>query len=318
MNPRIHRFDQFHTSLKTCLAIGNFDGVHCAHQQLINKMLEKARSTGAKSYALTFEPHPRTIISPRRNLILLQSFQRRYEALLALGLDGVIVADFTPSFSQIPPSKFIEELCSKITLDSVSVGFNFAFGKGAEGNPNTLKSLLIPREVECEIASTIMMDGVRVSSAFLREEVSRGKVETYLKLTGRYYLVEGTVVEGEKRGRHLGFPTANLEGFSSLLKFGVYVTLAKLEDGNSFPALVNYGSNPTFGDDQPKMEAHIPGLQRELYGEKLQLNFLKLLRPVLQFTSPNALKTQIGKDLIQMESVFQENTGNHAHSQFIG
>jgi len=304
MTSQVLPFESFRTDQRTSLAIGNFDGVHIAHQGLIRTMVQDAREIGAAAYVLTFEPHPRKVLNGSSDFHLLQTYPRKYESLLKIGLDGVVVANFTPEFSQVSPLRFLEEICTRFSLESVSVGFNFSFGKGAEGTPDTMRSFLDRKGIHCHILEPVQVGGVRISSAFLRNEISKGRLESYKEYTGRFFLVEGTVTQGRKRGRKLGFATANLQSFSSLLKHGVYIARVFTPDEKAHQALVHLGPNPTFEDEQVKMEVHIPGLDQDLYGEHIQVEFLKYLREVRNFQDSTKLKERILMDLQSMDEFF--------------
>ena len=305
MSLPVFAFESFQSKHTACLAIGNFDGVHYAHQKVLEEMIEWSRTNGWQSYVLTFEPHPRKVLNSSADFHLLQSYSQKYETLIKTGIDGIIVANFTKEFSAVSPVSFLDTLCSKIPLASVYIGFNFRFGKGALGTPCAMKSYLEPKKITCQIADPIEYEGIKVSSAFLRKELTTGRIESYLRYTGRYYTVEETVVKGSDRGKKIGYATANLQSVTALLKHGVYIAKTTLIDSSEKESLVHVGPNPTFGETLIKMEVHIPDFDGNLYGQPLKVEFMNYLRDIQIFANPEALQFQIRDDIRLMRAFFK-------------
>ena len=289
--------DEFQSKGPFCLAIGNFDGVHKGHQALIQSLLEGAKSLGARACALTFKTHPRQVLKPDSSLKLLQTYESKVMTLKSLGLDEVLVADFTPSFARISQEEFVGLICEKMDLKGVWVGYSFRFGSNAKGNPSLLTQLLGHRGIPTQVLEPVCIDGVLQSSDRLRDCLAKGSLVEHLSSTGRSYAISGRVERGAGRGQRLGFPTANIDASSVLLGEGVYIARVKLEHGDSYQALVNLGQAPTFGVEQSRIEIHIPGLSLDLYGSRIYLSFQKRLRNIQKFSSATALQSQIQKDL---------------------
>jgi riboflavin kinase / FMN adenylyltransferase len=293
---------EFQSDTPVCLAIGNFDGVHQGHQALIQSLLNGAKSVAALACVLTFEPHPRQVLKGPNSLKLLQSYDCKVKTLISLGLDQVLVADFTSDFARMSQEEFVDLICEKMNLKGVWVGYNFSFGSHGKGNPASLSQLLQKRGVPTYVLDPVQIDGVLLSSGNLRNWLAQGSVAEYLRFTGRHYQVSGLVIRGEGRGQRLGFPTANLDTSSVLLGEGVYIASVGLEDGSSHRALVNLGQAPTFGVQTSRVEVFIPELSADLYGSELCLSFLKKLRDICKFSSSKLLQAQIQKDLEQLHS----------------
>ena len=305
MSSPIYPFESFQTNRMSCLAIGNFDGVHYAHQKLLREMVTSAQQHSWESYVLTFEPHPRKVIQTTPQFHLLQSYEKKYETLIGTGIDGVIVANFTKEFSSTCPVHFLEILCTKIPLKSVYIGFNFRFGKGAIGTPLAMRSFLEPKNILCHIFEPIELDGLKISSAFLRNEIASGHIDSYWRYTGRPYCVEEKVITGSDRGNKIGYATANLQSVNPLLKHGVYIAQTTLADSSVHRSLVHVGPNPTFDDPKIKTEVHIPGFAGNLYGQFLKVEFMKYLREIQIFENVKALQGRISQDINSMGDYFK-------------
>lgn len=268
---------------KRRLAIGTFDGVHLGHQAVID---------GASS-VLTFEPHPMQVIRPDKVPPLLTSFEVKRDLIAGLGVEELIVIEFNPEVAKIEAERFIGEiLVGQLEAEWVSVGDNFNFGAGAKGDAKMLQD---HGEFETRVVSLVEVEGEPVSSTRIRQLIAEGDMEMAQRCLGSPFMVEGEVVGGDKRGRELGFPTANLlpNPDFALPKQGVYAAFA-----NGVPAAVNIGVRPTFGSDLSLMiEAHLIDHEEDLYGKTLRVAFVSRLRDDEKFDSVDALVAQMGRDV---------------------
>lgn len=284
------------------LAIGTFDGVHLAHQALVGRAVERARELGVPSYALTFEPHPKEFLLPRAPPRLTSAGEKA-RRLREAGADGVLSLPFDADLAALPEEEFVREvLIGRFRARGVVVGFNFSFGYRGRGRPEDLARLCEQHGVSVEVLEAQDIDGIPVSSTSIRVLLRCGDVEAAAQRMGRPHLLEGRVVHGEKRGRQLGFPTANmaLEPENLLAPgHGVYAGVALLPDGGTSPCVVNVGRRPTFHEEGASgVEVHcLDYTGHEFYGEPLSVELVRRLRGEQPFPSREALRDQIAVDI---------------------
>lgn len=280
------------------LTIGNFDGVHRGHQMLITDLAAAAHAAGGVAGLLTFEPHPLAVLRPETNIQLLTSSEERADLLAALGLDFVIFHPFTLETAATPAAEFIKELTDYLALAELWVGPDFALGKGREGNTARLTELGREMGYTLRVAPLYEWRGEQVRSSRVRSLLAeQGAVEQAADLLGRPYWVCGEVVEGAKRGRTLGFPTANLRLPTERLvpAYGVYACWAWRGE-RGYPAVVNIGVRPSFDNGHPSVEAYLLDFADNLYGEEVGLSFIARLRGEKKFANIGELVAQIGAD----------------------
>jgi riboflavin kinase / FMN adenylyltransferase len=279
--------------------VGFFDGVHRGHQGVIGRVVEVARQRGVRSAVVTFDRHPREILTPGKVPLLLTSLRRKAGLIEEMGIDTLLVLEFTEEFSRWPSETFVKRvLVDGMSLRHASVGTNFTFGHRAAGNLEALGRLGVEKGFTVEGMELLELDGRTVSSTSIRKALGSGDLEWPEKALGRRYTVEGTVVRGAGRGKGLGFPTANLltpRGIQ-LPGRGVYAGRAVLED-DSWTAAVNVGINPTFGGEPLHVEAHLLDFDGDLMGKVLAVEFWRRLRDERRFDSPEELAIQIGEDV---------------------
>jgi len=288
------------------VTLGNFDGVHLGHQKIFEKVKENASKINGESVAITFEPHPLKILSPKRCPPLLTPFRKKIMLIQRSGIEIVFCIEFSLAFSRITPFDFIKNiLVEKVRVRKVVIGYNYHFGKRQMGDVRILKSAGKHFNFEVEVMEPLKIDHTIVSSSKIRELIKSGKVEMAAKLLGRNYPIIGKVVEGSKRGHTLGFPTANLETSEELYpKAGVYA-VEVIWNQQIFNGLANVGFNPTFislqRDGSPErnfsVEVYILNFSKEIYGEEIQINFKRRIRDEVRFSSPSQLIEQIQKDI---------------------
>jgi len=306
---RIIRFNKRTKTKAIVLALGNFDGVHVGHRKLILEAIKYSRKQKLPCFAMTFDPHPQEIVSPERGLSLLTTLPERMELMRGLGVDGVIIKEFSRSISKLTPEKFIYDFLVKhLNVRKVFVGYDFAFGHKRAGTIAILKRLGSKYGFAVNTVKPVMTHGHIVKSSTIRDMLTRGDFGKAVKLLGHPYTITGKVVKGRGRGRVLGFPTANLDIAADKLipAHGVY--MGKLKAQNSrlntnvkyYKCLVNIGSRPTFAEERFAVEVHIPGFHGSLRGKTIEVDLTKRLRDEIHFADVEDLKAQIKKDIKQL------------------
>ena len=286
------------------LALGTFDGVHLGHRQVIGSALERARERGLVAAVVTFDPHPLEVLRPDRPPRLLTTTERKIELVSALGLDELVAIPFTAELSRQSAEAFCDEvLVATLGARSVSVGANFHFGHDAAGDAALLRSR---PEFETDVVELVADEGESISSSRIRLLVDAGDVAGAARLLGAPYALAGTVKQGDRRGRELGIPTANLDVPEQQLlpAPGIYAATAGGETiEGDLPAAVSIGVRPTFGGGELLVEAHLIGFEGDLYGQVLQLEFLARLRDEERFDSAEDLVEQMKRDVEQARAV---------------
>lgn len=281
------------------VAIGMFDGVHLGHQAVVTKARSLATELGLSCVVFTFVTHPRTVLRPDTPIPLLTTWEEKQERLAQLGVERLVGAQFTQSFAEIGAEDFVRRILQgQLQARHVVVGYNFAFGHNQSGTIDTLRQLGPEHGFDVTIVPPFRIDGGAISSSRIRKLLATGHVEEANRLLGRPYSLNGVVVQGDQRGRLLGFPTANLavDDHKLLPAFGVYAGHARW-DGHVNPCVVNLGMRPTFDPPQLRIEAHLLGFGGDLYGRTMTLDLLHRLRPEQAFKGIDALVTQIGADV---------------------
>src|SRR5208337_3735718 len=288
----------------TVLTLGNFDGVHLGHQAIFSKVVARAGEIGGTSIAFTFEPHPLKVIAPERSPRLLNTFHGKMKLIAASGIDVVICANFTRAFADQNPEDFAREvLHEKIGVREVYVGYDYAFGKGREGSIESLKRMGRTYGFEVGVIEAVKVNGIVVSSSTIRDMVDEGRVDYAAKLLGRNYSIEGEVVHGAQRGQKIGFPTANLSTANELIPaYGVYAVLVSV-NGRMVKGVASIGVRPTFDSGPVSVEVYLLDFEGDLYGEQMEVSFVKRLRGEKKFADSEALARQIRKDVNEAEQI---------------
>ena len=285
---------------KVCLAIGVFDGVHLGHQQIIRQTISDARQHDAIAVVLTFDRHPNSIVAPDRVPPLIYSLPQKLRAIESLGADALLLIQFDKKFSEQTGEEFIRSLARDFgKIHSICVGADFVFGHKRSGNVELLKKLGAELNFSVHGLSAVSLDGQVVSSTRVRETIRAGDFDAASQMLGRTYAISGRVVEGDRLGQKLGFPTANLDATSlNLPPNGVYSGCTKL-NGQFFRVALNIGLRPTVASAKPqiRVEAHLLDFAGELYGEDLEIEIGEKLRDERKFNSTSELREQISKDI---------------------
>lgn len=281
------------------VTLGTFDGVHAGHRELLRIAATRAHQLGLRAAVVTFDPHPAVVVAPLRKPRLLMTLEQRLAAFAGEGMDLAWVIPFSRAFSELGPTTFLDGLRAVLAPAELHVGRAFCFGRDRSGNVETLETWGATHGCGVRTLALRAADGGRLSSTRVREALDGGEVEAATELLGQPYTLSGVVVEGDRRGRHLGFPTANLAWEQEQLPaYGVYVTEAHLpHHGGARLGLTNVGEKPTFEGRQLTVETHLPGFEDDLYGARLELRFLHRIRGERRFGSVDELRAQIGQDV---------------------
>lgn len=298
------------------VAIGKWDGIHLAHQAVISALVAEARAVAGQSLVMGFHPLPMVVLRPDAAPPLLQTLEERAETLAAMGVDAHLVFPFNRQFSSMSPEEFVRRvLVEELKTQKVMVGYNFTFGRGGLGTVETLTHLCAEHGVPVQVFEPVRSDGESVSSTEVRFQVASGEMERATTLLGRPFAITGMVVGGDKRGRTIGFPTANLylAERRQLPAHGVYVARVTLLHGSSgcagplpcrvqarngekFGGMLNLGQRPTFQGEELRCEVHLLDFAGDLYGRELRVEFLCRLRSGRAFSGIEELKRQLGAD----------------------
>jgi riboflavin kinase / FMN adenylyltransferase len=287
------------------LALGNFDGLHRGHLKIIERVRRGAAEHGGTPMAMTFDPHPPRVLRPDKAPKLLMTKSQRLESLHSAGISCVAVVRFTRELSEWDPEMFIRTvLVDWLRVSEVWVGANFLFGHGRSGNFTVLRTLGQHYGFRADKIDPVRYKDFVVSSTRIRRLVSEGRVDEAGALLGHPYFVDGTVVAGRRRGREIGFPTANLQTPNELIPpHGVYATTTTI-DGVVHAGITNVGVRPTFGEGELTVETHLLNYSGDLYGRSVRLGFVQRIRDERQFPDVDALREQIEADRRTADRLF--------------
>jgi riboflavin kinase/FMN adenylyltransferase len=284
----------------TVLTVGTFDGVHKGHQKIINEVVNTSKNEALRNLVITFWPHPRKVLFKDSEIKLLTSQQEQKEILSKLGVENLLVINFTKSFSEITSYQFVKDfILDKIGLKKIIIGYDHHFGKARQGNVNFLKSISKDLNFDVVEIEPLKIDSNIVSSSLIRTELLNGNINLANKLLGREYSFTGTVVHGDGRGRELGYPTANIlldEPDKLLPKLGIYAVYLFIDE-KKYKGLLSVGRRPTFynnGDIVP--EVYIYDFNMDIYNKKIKVEILEKLRDEEKFNSAEELINQMNID----------------------
>jgi riboflavin kinase/FMN adenylyltransferase len=293
----------------TVLTFGVFDGLHLGHQAIMRTVVERAHALGAVPTAVTFDPHPRSVLHPESAPPLLQTFEQRLEGMKFLGIEQVVALEFTRELAAIPAEEFVRRfLVESLGARAIYLGKGFAFGKARGGDIALLRRLAEEYGFEADEVPEVEVRGVRISSTAIRKALKTGHVNAARRMLGRPYGLEGLVSEGRRLGGSvLKFPTANIEPVNRVIpETGVYVT-ATLVGEQWRRSVTNVGRRPTVGEeDHITIEAHLLDFDEWLYGQTIRVRFLHRLRGEHRFPSLDDLRAQIAKDVARAERYFAQ------------
>ncbi len=293
-----------------CVAtIGNFDGIHLGHQRIVGRLLECAREQGLPSVVITFEPYPQEYFAPTRAPARLSRLREKVELLSAMGVDKVLLLRFGRQLAKMPADEFIQTILLRgLGVRHLVVGDDFRFGRDRQGDFAMLQEAGARYGFLVEDTPTVDVDGERVSSTRLRLALEAGDLALARRLLGQDYVICGRVCHGDKRGRLIGFPTANIPlRRAKVASRGVYAVSVEGAGETRVQGVANIGNRPTVDGVSSRLEVHLFDFDGELYGRYLKVSLLKFLRPEMKFSSVEELRAQIARDSEQARAFFQKN-----------
>jgi len=304
----------------TVLTIGTFDGIHLGHQEILKMLFERSHFHKGRSFLITFHPHPRKVISQADGLKILSTPEEKALILEKMGLENLFIINFTKEFSQQSPIEFFKNfIISKIGLKEIVIGHDHKFGKGREGTSDTLKTISKEFNFEISMVDEYKLSGETISSTKLRHAIMDGDIKRANSFLGREYSFSGTVISGDKRGRLLGYPTANikLDDNDKLLPgLGIYAAEVII-DNQKFTSLLSIGKRPTFYDNgEIVSEVYIYNFNKNIYNQKITVNVLDKIRNEEKFSSPEKLINQMNIDREAGIKIFNEINSSRNLSTF--
>ena len=301
-------FDQINIDEKLCLTIGNFDGIHKGHREIIKNLIQQTKKSNLKSAILSFTPHPKIYFNKQKNF-MINSQSKKKEILKDLGLDYLIDLHFNDKFTQLSHNEFEDKiLLEKLNSKRILIGKDFQYGNQRKGNIDTLKIFCEKNKIELEEIGLILNDhnSNKISSSAIRENLKSGKFELANKDLERNFSVAGKVIKGDQRGRTIGIPTANLEYplNTIIIPYGVYAVETLIE-GNTYFGIVNFGIRPTFNKDKPIVEAYLFDFDNDIYGKNIEILFHKQIRQEKKFNDIKELLNQINIDIAEAKKILK-------------
>ncbi|NJD56965.1 MAG: bifunctional riboflavin kinase/FAD synthetase [Nitrospirae bacterium] len=289
------------------VTLGNFDGLHLGHQELVRMVIRRAREINGKSMVVTFRPHPLKVLAPEKCPPLISIYEEKIQLFEKLGIDVLVKIPFSLRFAEMTPRQFVKEiLCDTLGARDIFVGYNYRFGKGREGTTRTLKQMGEEFGFTVHEVDQISLNGEVISSTKIRQLLTGGDVEHAARLLGRPYAITGIVIRGDSRGKTLGFPTANIASKHSIIPAdGVYAVKLFVRD-RCLDGIVNIGVRPTFDTHSLAIEAHVFDFNEDLYGEEITLFFIRKIREEKKFATAEALIDQITKDISAAKEILAE------------
>lgn len=300
--------------VKPVVTLGNFDGVHIGHQAIFKRVKERAKEIGGTSVVYTFDPHPLKILAPEQSPNLLCTFKKKMELIAAYGIEMTVLADFTRAFAAMHPRDFASKIMNGLSMDTVVVGHDYSFGQHKAGGIDYLKKMGAELGFRVEVVEPVSVSGMRVSSSLVRSLIGSGDVAEAAKLLNRSYSIAGRVVSGYKRGKAIGFPTANLDTpYEVIPAVGVYAVFVCVRSCKApLDGVVNIGYNPTFNRDDFIVETHLFDCKDDIYGQEIEVYFVERLRDERRFDSVEELQEQIRADIGKAKSILVQTRKNGA------
>ncbi len=291
------------------LTIGSFDGIHAGHKAILKNVATEAQKANGESIVITFEPHPRKIIQPEKSLGLLSSLDDKIKKITQEGIDHIVVVPFSRDFSMLDAKEYVQHfLFETFKPHSIIIGYDHHFGHNREGNINTLKSLL-PQEVKVIEIEEQLIQAVNVSSTKIRNAVIAGQMEAVSEMLGSPYSIEAVVIHGNKIGRTIGYPTANLQPtYPDILipGMGIYAVLVHIQN-ETFKGMMSIGKRPTVTDDGlVTIEVNILDFDKDIYGEQLEVQFIAYIRGEEKLAGLDALKAKIAEDEVKIRAILEK------------
>jgi riboflavin kinase/FMN adenylyltransferase len=284
----------------TIITVGSFDGVHVGHVKILSTLVNTAKEKKCRSIVLTFEPHPRKIVSQNYSLKLLTTLDEKRELIYKLGIDEILILPFTYEFSQMSSDDFFKDIViDKIGIKEIILGYDHRFGRGRDGDENKVRQLGSIYNFDVTLVPEVKYDDLTVSSSVIRKELQKGEIKSATCYLNRFYSITGKVIEGDKRGRLLGFPTANIsvsDQDKMIPATGVYAVQVIVE-GRKYFGVMNIGNRPTFQETENViLEVHIFDFTENIYNKEIKVEFVDRIRDEQKFNSKDELIQQINRD----------------------
>ncbi len=290
---------------ETVCTIGSFDGFHIGHKKILKKVKEKALKTNRKSLVITFDPHPKKLLNPDKAPCTITDTETKKDLLKKEGIDFLYIIKFDENFSKKTAKEFLKFLVNDLNCKHIIVGYDWKFGYKKEGNVYFAEKYEKELGFNIEIVEPILQDDIRVSSTLIRKLLRKGEIEKASYFLGRNYCIKGKVVEGNKLGRKIGFPTINIKPPEDLcLKKGVYAGFVEIE-GKIYPAVINYGYRPTVDGKKLLIEAHIFDKEIKLKKQSVKVFFVSFIREEKKFESVGNLQKQIAEDIKKAKEILE-------------
>jgi len=284
----------------SAVAIGNFDGLHLGHQKLIETLKKIAIEKNLISMILTFTPNPKVYFN--KDLNLINSEEQKKQIMGKSGVDNIILLNFEKILNMSGETFVKNILIDKFNVKFVVMGQNFKFGKNRENDAESLKKMGEKFGFEYTIVNPVILNGTPISSSLIRKKLVNAEIEASNRMLGRLYYIDGVIKEGDKIGRQLGFPTINIQTQNEILPDGVFKTRTQIDQQEQIYDSITYiGASPTFSGKEKKVETHILGFDKKVYGNKVKLYFEKKLRDEMRFDSKKKLINQIKKDIRRLK-----------------
>ena len=285
------------------VTIGTFDGVHTGHQRILDQLKAESKKINGESVLITFDPHPRKVLAPARPPKLINTLDEKIELLQKQGIDHLVIAPFTLQFAALTAEEYIQDfLVNKFHPHTVIIGYDHRFGHDRVGDYHMMESFATKLGFQLKEIPEHIVDSIIVSSTKIREAIKLGDIEIANDLLGYDFFFQGTIIEGNKLGRKLGFPTANLQIHNPdklIPGHGVYAVTATL-NGQDYEGMMNIGIRPTLTDGLFMIEVNLFNFDQEVYGKELRVHVKKFMRPEIKFNGLEALKQQIAKDKVDV------------------
>jgi len=285
---------------KSVITLGNFDGIHLGHQELVRMVIRRAREINGQSMVVTFRPHPLKVLAPEKCPPLISIYEEKIQLFEKLGIDVLVKIPFSLLFAEMTPRDFVKDiLCDVLGAKDIFVGYNYRFGKGREGTTQTLKQMGREYGFNVHEVEQISLNGEVISSSKIRQFLKDGEVEHAARLLGRPYAITGIVIKGDSRGKTLGFPTANIASKHIIIPSNGVYTVRILVRDNYYHGIANIGIRPTFNKEAQTLEVYIFDFNEDIYGEEATVTFFHRIRDERRFPDSAALVRQIQKDIAE-------------------
>ena len=299
---------------ESIVTVGVFDGLHIGHQAVIQQVLTQSERFKLASLVLTFDPPPLAFLTPEKCPPALTTLPKKIEILEQLGVDGVVFARFDAYLQQMSPEAFVQQvLLHRLHARQVIIGYDWQFGKGRSGNAEALRQLGDRYQFGVMIVGPVQFHGIPVHSTRVREAIAGGNLNLVSDLLGRRYSIMGEVMQGDGRGRQIGFPTANIDAGNQMLPpSGVYAIQVKLE-GRMLNGVMNMGTRPTFDGEKFQIETHLFDFEKMVYGKKMEIFFIEKIRDERKFPDPEMLVNQIKQDVATAKAILNQTKDRNTH-----